>query len=295
MWTRVARILPILGLCLPLGCLRLDSFMFSPVGTDEYLRPEDMKAEWGVDFIIPESLYTEIELVSSGGNRIYGFLVDPGTGTPRDEVTVIYFHGNSDNINRYWGHVELLWQMGYRVFIIDFQGYGKSEGSPSGEACFADGRAALEYVLVHPGVNPERVVFYGMSMGSFVTTYLAADSVTPLCVILVSAPASASAITKEGTVFDLPASCLTELDFDNESRIGRIECPVLLMHGKDDSYLLLKRHPFRLVEAAEKGGTDLAVEWVEGAGHDDVAETLGERFSEVITWFIGRAVKKQQW
>jgi pimeloyl-ACP methyl ester carboxylesterase len=294
MRTSKARVLAAFCLCLVLGCLKLDSFMFSPWTTDQYLRPEDMKSEWGVDFIIPESLYTEVEMVSSGGHRICGFLVEPLADTTRDDATIIYFHGNSHNINRYWGHVELFWQMGFRVLIIDFQGYGKSEGSPSGAACYADGRAVLEYVLSRPDVNPDRIVFYGMSMGSFVTTYLAADSFTPLCAILVSAPASVSAITKEGTVFDLPASYVTELDFDNESRIGRIECPVLLMHGKEDNYLLLKRHPFRLVEAAEKGGTDLTVEWVEGAGHDDVVETMGDRFGQVMTRFISRAVEKQQ-
>lgn len=281
-------------LCLLPGCLKLDPFMFSPWSTDRYLKPEDMKPEWGVDFIIPESLYTEVEMVSSGGNRIYGFMVEPAADTPRDDATVIYFHGNSHNINRYWGQVELFWQMGYRVLIIDFQGFGRSEGSPSGDACYADGRTALEYLLACPEVNPERLVFYGLSLGSFVTTYLAADSFTPLCAVLVSAPASVSAITREGTVFDLPSSYLTELDFDNESRIGRIDCPVLLMHGKEDNYLLLKRHPFRLVEAADKGGTDLSVEWVEGAGHDDVVETLGDRLAEIMTGFIRRAVEKQQ-
>lgn len=293
MWSRRIWTLVVLGMCLAPGCLKLDSFIFSPWTTDEYLRPEDMRPEWSVNFIIPPDKYREVELVSSGGNRIFGFLVDPPTGTPRDDATVIYFHGNSHHINRYWGRVELLWEMGYRVFIIDYQGYGKSDGSPSGPACYADGRTALEYVLDQPAVNPERIVFYGLSMGSFITTYLAADSFTPLGAILVSAPASVSAITKEGTVFDLPASYLTELDFDNESRIGRVDCPVLLMHGKDDDYLLLKRHPFRLVEAAEKGGTTLVVAWVEGAGHDNVVETMGERYAEVITDFISRAVGQE--
>jgi dipeptidyl aminopeptidase/acylaminoacyl peptidase len=273
------------------GCLKMDSFLFSPTKVDHYLDPADMAADWCTRFIIPESLYREVELTSSNGNRIYGFLVQPA-GPARDSVTVLYCHGNGHNINRFWSRVELLWEMGYRVFIFDYQGYGRSEGAPTGEACYADGRAALEYVLSRPEVNPNRVVYYGWSMGTFVATYLAADSVLPLAVVLESPPASASALVKEGTAFDVPGSFLTEFDFDNVTRVPRIPYHVLLMHGMKDDYLPYRRHALMIIAAA--GGYDnIHAFLVADAGHDDLPTRLGHEYPSMVTEYINGRVNER--
>ncbi|HTW91722.1 MAG TPA: alpha/beta fold hydrolase [bacterium] len=259
------------------------------------MRPGDIdSAAWHVRGIIPDSLYHEVGLTSSGGNHIYGFLVQPKESTALNDVTILYCHGNSDNINRYWGRVELLWDMGYRVFIFDYQGYGKSEGEERGDACLADGRAALTYLRTRPEVNPDRIVYYGWSMGTFVTTYLAADSVTPFGLILESPPASAEALVKEGTVVDIPGSMLTDFyaDFDNESRIARVGVPVLMMQGTVDSTLAPARHAQRLLAAAE-GHTDIDMCWAVGAGHDNVPYVLGEEYAQRITSYVECRAREQ--
>jgi len=282
-------------LLLGANCLKMDRFLFSPTTIDEYLRPADVDSvAWHVRGIIPDSLYQEVDLVSSGGNHIYGFLVQPKESLALNDVTVLYCHGNSDNINRYWGRVELLWEMGYRVFIFDYQGYGKSEGEETGDACLADGRAALAFLRGRPEVDPDRVVYYGWSMGTFVATYLAADSLTPFGLILESPPASAEALVKEGTVFDIPGSMLTGFysDFDNESRIARVGVPVLLMYGTNDQYLPAARHAQRLLAAAE-GHTEVDECRAEGAGHDDVPYVLGAEYANRVNSYIGLRVGKQ--
>ena len=263
--------------------------MFSPTAVDEYLRPQDVDSvAWHVSGIIPDSLYREVELVSLGGNRIYGFLVQPKDGQARSDVTILYCHGNGHCINRYWGRVELLWEMGYRVFIFDYQGYGKSEGEPSGDACLADGRAALAFLRERPDVNADRIVYYGWSLGTFVATYLAADSVAPVGLIMESPPASAEALVKEGTVFDIPGSMLTQLDyaFDNEGRMARVRVPaVLMMQGTDDDQLPPARHAKRLLAAAA-GHTNVDMYWAVGAGHADVPYVLGTDYAEEVGSYI---------
>lgn len=268
------------------GCMTLDSHMFAPDRIDEYLRPADMEADWQVRFIIPESLYREVVLRLSGDNRIYGFWVEPDGAHPvENTVTVLYFHGNSNNINRYWGRVERLWEAGFRVFIIDYQGYGRSEGTASGEACFADARAAIEYLRAQPGVDTTRVIYYGYSMGSFVATYLAADSIRPLGLILEAPPASIAALAQEGTVFELPGSFLVEMDFDNERRIRSVGAPVLLLQGLADSYLLPERHARRIINAA-RGFARLDTVWVAGAEHDNLPETMGDGYYPTVANFV---------
>jgi len=281
------------------NCLKMDRFLFSPWIVDEYFLPGSTDSvEWRVNGVIPETLYHEVELVSSGGNRIYGFLVQPKSDTCHDDVTILYCHGNSHCINRYWGRVELLWEMGYRVFIFDYQGYGKSEGSPTGDACLADGRTALAFLRSRPEVNPDRIVYYGWSLGTFVTTYLAADlagdTMPPFGLILESPPASAEALVKEGTVFDIPGSMLTGLDstFDNEGRITRVGVPVLMMHGTEDEMLPPARHAQRLLKAAE-GRVEVEMIWAKGAGHEDIPYVLGADYAKGVNLYIDARLRDQ--
>lgn len=271
----------------------MDRFLFSPWIVDEYLRPADVDSvAWRVHGIIPETLYQEVELVSSDGNRIYGFLVQPEDDTCHDDITILYCHGNTHCINRYWGRVELLWEMGYRVFIFDYQGYGKSEGEPTGDACLADGRAALAFLRSRPEVNPDRIIYYGWSMGTFITTYLAADSLTPFGLIMESPPASAEALVKEGTVFDIPGSMLTRFDFDNETRIVRVGVPVLMMYGTEDEMVPPTRHAQRLLAAA-KGHAEVDNIRVEGAGHEDVPYVLGEGYAKCVNLYVDARLRNK--
>jgi pimeloyl-ACP methyl ester carboxylesterase len=268
------------------GCLKLDRLLFVPWKVDEYLRPADVDSTaWRVRWVIPESLYREVELVSSGGNRIYGFLVQPAGGQARDGVTFVYCHGNSHCINRYWGRVELLWQLGYRVFIFDYQGYGRSEGSPAGDACLADGRAALRFVRSLPEVDTGRIVYYGWSMGTFIATSLAADSLRPFGLILESPPASAEALVREGTLYDAPGSMLTSLDFDNVGRIGRTGGPVLMVVGREDKEVPPRRHALRIAAAA-CGRVEFELHQVPGAGHDDVPYVLGPGYDSLVNHYV---------
>ena len=260
------------------GCFTLDSFLFEPTKVDEYLRPGDMEDHWHVRFVIPDSLIEPVELVSSGGNRIYGFFVTPLPDTTRqleNATTVLYCHGNAVNINRFWGRVELLWEAGFRVFIFDYQGYGMSEGEPSAEACYADARVSLEYCLGRPDVTDSLVAYYGWSLGSWVATYLAADSVRPLGLMLESPYSSTSAIVREGGLLGVPGRFVAEADFDNERRIPQVGCPVMFVYGAEDAYAVPERHAEPLIDIAVKWGLDVTVEEIAGAGHDDVPELMG--------------------
>jgi len=278
-------VLPLAGL-MTVSCLTLDSFMFDPMRSDEYL--EYFHENWRVrGDVIPDSLVEPAVLTSSGGNRIYGFLArQPArVRNPDSIVTMLYCHGRSEYINRYWGRVEYLWELGYHVFIFDYQGYGKSEGSPSGEACYADTRVALEFCQDHEAVNPDLIVYYGWSLGSFMATYLAADSVRPLGLILEAPMASASAVIREGALLDIPGSFLTDLDFDNETRISRVKTRTLIVYGTEDETAVPERNAEVLIERG-RPWTDITVVRVDGATHSDIPEVMGAEYSTTVRDFV---------
>lgn len=270
-----------------LACKRpysLDDFLFEPVKLEgDYLKAEDL-AEWNCVNSIPDSLKGLVTLTSSGGNIIYGYYVagNPDSLTNR-RVTILYCHGNSTNINRYWKRVQYLWRMGYNVFIFDYQGYGKSQGSPSGDALYADGEAALDYIK---GKN-STIVYYGWSLGTYVATHLAADIEHPRALILESAPASVEALLRDAGLVNLPGDYVAQADFDNVKRIANIKCPLLMMHGRADDFIVFERHVPYIWKAAVAPKESL---WVEGAVHDNVPEILGPVYNQRIIGFINRCV-----
>lgn len=278
-----------IGLFILLSCTRifsLDDFLFDPTEIDEYLRPEDFDDEWGTRFIIPDSLIESVTLTSTG-NTIYGFFVK---GQPdsiiNNQVTILYCHGKDENINRYWGRVEYLWEMGFNLFIFDYQGYGKSEGSPSGDALFSDGRVALQYVQSRTDIDTSKIVFYGWSLGTFVATYLAAEDEyrsAAAALILEAAPASVTALLHDSGLLNLSGSYVADADFDNEGRIADISCALFMMHGKDDDFVVFERHAHLIWDKAQEPKEHL---WIEGATHNNIPEVLEDRYNQEIIDFI---------
>lgn len=203
------------------------------------------------------------------------------------QATVLYCHGKDENINRYWGRVEYLWEMGFNVFIFDYQGYGKSEGNPSGDALYSDGCAALYYVQSRTDIDTSKIVFYGWSLGTFVATYLAADESHPAALILEAAPASITALLHDSGLLTLPGSYVADADFNNEKRIAYISCPFFMIHGKDDDFVVFDRHVHLIWDKAQEPKECL---WVEGATHDNIPEVFGDRYNQEIIDFIDEYV-----
>jgi pimeloyl-ACP methyl ester carboxylesterase len=282
-----------------LSCFRLDSFLYEPTKVNEYMNPADMESSWHVRWIIPDSLIEPVTLFGLDSNRVYGFFVRqpaegdcPRMGTvPRglnlDGITVIYNHGRGENINRYWGRVELLWEAGCNVFIYDYEGFGKSEGAPSGKACYADAEAALAYVLARPDVVDSNVVYYGWSLGACMPCYLAADDVgRPHCIILENPLASTSALAKEGVLLEVPGSFLVDANFDNEVRMRFLGCRTLIIYGTEDQTAVPERNALVLLDKA-RGWIPITGYPVEGADHSDLPETIGyDEYERVVSAFI---------
>jgi hypothetical protein len=257
------------------GCLRLDSFLFEPTRVEgEYFNPADMDSSWHVRWIIPDSLVEPVTLYGLDSNRVYGFFArQPADSSgPLNDVTIVYHHGRGENINRYWGRVELLWEAGYRVFIYDYEGFGRSEGTPSGAACYADAEAALAYVLARPDVVDSSIVHYAWSLGGFMACHLAADIRTPRCLILENPMASMSTLAREGAVLAIPGSFLVDADFDNEVRIPLVGCRTLILYGEADDTAVPERNALVLLDKANPQTTTAYP--VANANHSNVPEKM---------------------
>lgn len=268
------------GALLPLagaaaGCT-LDSFLFNPQKSESYSLPGNT---------IPDSLIEEVTFRSEGW-LLHGIWV--ASNGARPGITILYCHGNKHHIDEYWDRVMLLHGLGVNVFIFDYRGFGRSEGSSSSEAgLLADGRAALEYVLSRRGVVADSVVYYGYSLGTVVAIYLAAEVRDPLGLIAESPFASSASLAQGSMNLLLPAGWLTKGRFDNAERVKGIRTFFLLLHGSEDD-LVRYRDNGRVV--FENAPQPKRLVLVSGARHDDVPQTLGfEAYRRLLADWIDEA------
>ncbi|HEY3296599.1 MAG TPA: alpha/beta hydrolase [bacterium] len=253
----------------------LDSFLFNQKKIDRY----DLSTA-----VIPESnraMYT----FDSEGNTLYGFYTFR-TDSLDTGYTVLYCHGNKENIEEYWDRVELFYKMGIRCFIFDYRGYGRSEGTPSASGLYADGRAALDYVVNTLHADTTRLFFYGYSLGNVVSIDLAAASAHsyPLCLIAEAPFASGEALFHTATPLDLPGSFVIDDNMDNASRIRAIHTPYLQLHGDADDYVPWQTNGRLVYENAPPPKT---LDLIHDATHTNVPQTMGfENYAAAIRNFL---------
>ncbi|MCM8794193.1 MAG: alpha/beta hydrolase [Candidatus Omnitrophica bacterium] len=153
------------------------------------------------------------------------------TPVPGTRGTVLFLHGNAGNISHRLAQIHLLHNLGLHLFIIDYRGYGASTGHPDEQGLYRDALGALNYLKTRPEVDPDRLVYYGESLGGAVATDLAVRQ-QPQVLILEAAFLSLPVMAKR--VYPWIPSWLVRSRYDNLSKIGRIRCPTQIFHSRGD-------------------------------------------------------------
>lgn len=180
-------------------------------------------ASWGLD-------YEDVQLMTEDRVELHGwYLPYPGS-----RHTVLFFHGNAGNISHRGDSILIFHRLGLNVLIFDYRGYGQSEGRPTEEGLYRDAWAAWKY-LIDRGFSAKDIVVFGRSLGGTVAARLASE-VQPAGLILESSFSSARDLAH--TLLPL-VSRLTPLRFKfNAAReLGKVNCPVLVAHSKDDEII----------------------------------------------------------
>ncbi|MEM6700502.1 MAG: alpha/beta hydrolase [Bacteroidota bacterium] len=143
---------------------------------------------------------------------------------------VLYFHGNKDNLAR-WGNMhQPLTECGYDILMIDYSGYGKSEGKSSDTALYEDAAVAYQWAIER--FPAENIVLYGRSLGAAVASQLATQKAAKV-LILETPFNSVEAIFKHRAMLPkLPIPLHNK--FSNAENIPVVYCPVHIFHGTQD-------------------------------------------------------------
>ncbi|WP_067849264.1 alpha/beta hydrolase [Nocardia lijiangensis] len=188
---------------------------------------------------------------------------------------VLFAHGNAGNLGDRVAIFALLVAAGFDVLAFDYRGYGRSTGRPSEHGTYLDARAAREALLARPGVDPDRVLYLGKSLGGGVLLELA-EAHPPAGLVLMSTFTGLR--DAAGAIYPFLPRPLIPDAYPSLRRIGNLAAPVLIMHGDRDELLPL-RNAERLYAAASEPKRLVVVP---GAGHNDVIALLGAEWPAML-------------
>jgi uncharacterized protein len=190
--------------------------------------------------------YEDITLTASDGVHINGWLVSGDSGNNAN-LTVLLLHGNAGNISHRLEKLAILRDLGVDTFIIDYRGYGRSEGQPNEAGTYRDAQAAYDYLVSQRKVAPRHIIVYGESLGSAIAADLASKQEVG-GLILEEAFTSVGDVGQKMFPF-LPVRWLVRNKYDTLSKMPRIKVPLLMFHSVDDEIFNI-RHAQRLLAAA---------------------------------------------
>ena len=233
----------------------------------------------GVD-ITPAELGLEAEevfLEAEDGVRIHAFFL------PSDFSSngLLFLHGNAGNASHRLPNAMLLQQLGLNVLLLDYRGYGRSEGAPAEAGLYADARAGLAHLVEARGIPEERVIVFGRSLGGAVAVDLSQKR--RLAGVILESTFSSLADAGSRAMGPV-AGWVGRGRFDSLAKIAEQRSPLLFFHGDRDEIVAYESGR-RLFEAAPE---PKSFETLRGAQHNDTVQIGGRAYFERIRRFVER-------
>ncbi|XP_005997062.1 protein ABHD13 [Latimeria chalumnae] len=156
--------------------------------------------------------------------------------------TIIYFHGNAGNVgHRLPNALLMLVNLKVNVLLVDYRGYGKSEGEASEYGLYLDSEAVLDYVMTRPDIDKTKIILFGRSLGGAVAIHLASENPHRISAIMVentflSIPHMASTLFSFFPMTYLPFWCYKN-KFLSYRKITQVRIPSLFISGLSDQLI----------------------------------------------------------
>ena len=143
---------------------------FSPGCSSLFFYPQKQFVE---NYLLDQISYKDVNFKTSDGLMLHGWYLKAKN---ESHGTILFLHGNAENISTHVNNILWLTSEGYNVFAFDYRGYGRSEGFPSIDGVHLDAEAALETVLRMSQINKGDLFILGQSLGGAIATYTTATS-----------------------------------------------------------------------------------------------------------------------
>jgi len=178
---------------------------------------------------------TTVHIPSVEGNKLYGWLLTPNN-FPGPKITLLFLHGNAGNVLSQVGFAVPLVKRGFQVLLVDYSGYGFSEGKPTRKNMLADGNSALRYLHSMKEAQNTRLLIYGQSIGGQLTYPVATANEQILDgIVTEGAPSSHKDIAAHYSgIFGFLARLLVKEEYSAFKSVRKFHKPVLVIHSAED-------------------------------------------------------------
>ena len=229
-----------------------------------------------VTVVSPDS--EEVEFTTDDGLTLSAWWV-PASGTPTGR-TIVVFPGNAGNRTDRAPLARSLAEQGYSVLLVDYRGYGGNPGSPSEDGLSLDAKGAVAYARSRDDVDPNRLVYFGESLGAAVAVGVSRDY--PPSALILRSPFTSLPDAASAHYPFLPTGLLLRDQFQSIDTIRSLDVPVLVVAGSQDSIIPFAQSR-ELYEAAP-GPKHFVT--VEGADHNDAVLSHGPVLINAIRTFL---------
>lgn len=234
--------------------------------------------DWRVRSRLP---LEDIWFQSSDGTKLFGWYVENAATS----AVVLWCHGNAGNIIHRLENLRELYRLGLSVFLFDYRGYGRSQGSPSEEGLYQDALGAYDQLTRTRLIRPERIVLFGRSLGAAVAVEVASHKLAAGLILESSFP-SIEAVARFH-YGGLPVHWLLGAKFRLIDRLPHLSLPKLIVHGDQDEIIPLELGR-QVFEAAKPPKTFYVVK---GADHNTTYHVGGEPYFHRFTEFVHSAIR----
>jgi fermentation-respiration switch protein FrsA (DUF1100 family) len=221
--------------------------------------------------------YENVHLVTKDGYKIAAYFIKQSPEKLSQAPTLLYFHGNAGNIGHRLHNAQALFTLcGFNILLVEYRGYGKSEGTPSESGLYLDSQAAMEYLLNRRDIDSNKIIVFGRSLGGAVAVDLASHPVYSDKI---------QALIIENTFTSIPGMALQMFPgvryvpllffknkFVSRRKIKSIRIPTLLLSGTMDR-LVPPKMMMDLYQAS--GSTTKHIDHFDGGTHNDTWTRYG--------------------
>src|ERR1051326_4561611 len=183
--------------------------------------------------------YEEINFQASDSSSLNGWFMKPKKDSAV-VATVLFLHGNAGNIGYQYGFLVPLVKAGFQCMVFDYEGFGRSQGSPSQEKVLDDGITALNYIRSRKDVQGTKLILYGQSLGGNLAPVVASRCKGQIDALIIE-----GAFTNHKKIagnigwrkFLIPAFFTRPFiptRYNSIDCIGNIDVPVLVIHSTED-------------------------------------------------------------
>ena len=190
--------------------------------------------------------FKDIVFKASDGIGLSGWYIPAN----RSKKVILLLHGNGGNISTRLTFIDFFYRrLGLSTFIIDYRGYGKSEGKATEKGTYLDAEAAWKYLTGFMKIKNKDIIVFGRSLGGPIAAWLA-KKISPGALVLDSTFTSIKDMAAH--VYPLlPVKKIFRFDYPTLEYLKDVRCPVLVIHSSEEDYIPFS-HGRKLFEEANE-------------------------------------------